>query len=127
MLGEQRANELQVLPVVLGYRPLEVVELEQVDVYVAAGARDLLEPLELLPEARELLRREHRLELALERAGPADSHTQVAQELAVEVGKRARQVGLDHVQQARRERDSRAVGGQVGRELHISVGREARG
>ena len=78
-----------------------LVELEHVDVEVADVAGGLLEPAELGAEVRELVRREHGLELALDRARAPHRDSQVVQELAVEVGDRAVEVRLDHLEQPR--------------------------
>jgi hypothetical protein len=69
------------------------------DVEVAGVAGGLLKPAELAAEMRELRRREHPFELALNRARASHRNPKVVQELAVEVLDRAVQVRLDHREQ----------------------------
>ena len=125
-LGQELAQSVEVGALSLRHGLGELVELEQVDVQVAAGPGRLLDPLEVGAEALELLRREHLLQLALQRAGPAHRHAQVVQELRVEIGERAWQVRLDHGQQAQRQRLRSSVGRHVRRELDAVVGRKGR-
>ena len=109
-LGQQRAQRLELAALRLGQRGREVLELQQIDVEVAAGASDLLQPAELGPEAAQLVGREHGLQLALQRPRPAHGDAQVVQELAVDVGQRPGQVGLDDLRQPGEDRDRGGVG-----------------
>ena len=125
--GQQAAQRLELGARAVGQRGCERVEVEQVDVEVAHRARDLLEPPEVAPRGGQRLGREHARELALDRARAPHRDAEVVQELGVDVGQRAREVGLDRRQQVGRGR-SRPPRRRARRRssAHARLGRDAR-
>ena len=95
----------------------QVVPVQQLDVEVTGGARDRLDPAERVALGGQGFGREGALELAQHRAAPPHRHAQVVEELGVEVGKRPRQVGLDHPRQVAEHRHPRPVGALVGAQV----------
>ena len=123
MRFEQAPQRRDVVCAVGGQPCGEVVELEQLDVEVAHGPGDLLQLLEAVAEDAQRLGREDPRELALQRPRAAYRDAQVVQELAVDVGERPRQVGVDDLVQAPQHRDGGDVGAHPGAQLHAQLRR----
>ena len=98
-INEEFAQRPELGSALLGECRAEVLELEHVDVEVAARARDTLEPAELRAEVLKRLGRERGPQLPQQRARPPHGHPEFVQELTVDVSDRPRQVRLDHLEQ----------------------------
>jgi hypothetical protein len=107
---QQRAQRLELGGPVGRERRDELVPAEQVDVEVADRAGERLHPLELVAHMRALLFLVHGVELAQHRAGAPHRHTEVVEELRVEVGDRAGHVGLGDPRQHAQHRGGGLVG-----------------
>ena len=114
LLGQQLLERIEVARHVRRKRGAEAVEVEQVDVEVARGARDRLQPAKAVAEVLERLPLEHALQLTLQRARASHGHAQVVEELAVGVGERAGQVGLDRQHELAEHLNGGGVGALVG-------------
>ena len=91
---------------------------------VAGG---LLQPAELRPEARELVGREYALELALDERERRTATRKVVQELGVDVGDRAVEVRLDHLEQPAQHDRGSGVRALTGLERNPNLRRETAG
>ena len=118
-------ERIEVVPHRRRHERAHVVELEHVHVEVPDVARGLLQPAELRAVMRELVGGEYALEFALDRARAPHRHPQIVQELAVEVGDRAVEVRLDHLEHPAQHDRGGAVGALIGLERHAHLGREA--
>ena len=105
----------------------QVVPVEQLDVEVAGGPGDRLDPLEGVALPGQRLGGEGARQLAQHRAAAPHRHPQVVEELGVEVGERAGQVGLDHAGQVAQHRHRRLVGALVGAQVDPYLGADALG
>ena len=123
---EQGLERVEVVAHLRGQRGLQRGEVEQVDVEVAQLAGDRLDALELLAEVLEALGVD-RLELALERARAAHGDAQVVQELRVDVLDRAREVVVDHLEQAGEHGRGGRARGLLGIEREVELGARPRG
>ena len=105
----------------------EVLELEHVDVEVAARARDALEPAELRAEVLKRLGWEGGAQLPQQRARPPHGHPEFVQELTVDVSDRPGQVRLDQLEQRLQDPARCTIRPLVGFEAHARLRRHAGG
>ena len=124
---QQAAQRLEVRGALARERRDELVPLEQLDVEVAHGPGQRLHPPELGPQMGALAGVVHALELAQHRARAPDRHAQVVEELGVEVGERAGDVGLGDLGQPREHLRGGSVRARAGGELDARLGGEAVG
>jgi hypothetical protein len=100
LLAQETDQGLQVVPCVLRQGLPVAGDLEKVDVHVPGGTRPLPEPAELLLEVLHHRLGEHPRHLRQGRAGPADRHPEVVEELGVQVLDHPLLVRLHGVQKA---------------------------
>ena len=75
--SQEHAQRLEVGPLARGQRARERVKVQKVNVEVAGGSGDFLQPPELGPEARQFMLWEHASEFTLQRSGASDGDAEV--------------------------------------------------